>query len=485
VQSGYTFYGWYEGSTRVSTQQSYSFTVTAARTLQARATVNPSNCDVPPLLNTHWNQCLPYNAKCPTVTGAGYGYAPYAPAGCVAITMAQIMKHYSHPTQRTQPIIPSPMSGLPPIYGTTTYQWSSMQNTYGVSYSGTTQEDAVATLIKEIGVAVNMNYTAGGSGAGSASSVSAFQTNFGYYTDAASRTDPIYRNDDNKWEQLIYSKLVDKHPVFYGATNTTTSGGGHAFVCDGYECSTKKFHINWGWGNSEYDGYFVLSALNLDWNHDKAINEYYVVDPQGNKIYDKKYNAGQVAIFATPNYDYNEFYASTSDGVNTFAITANTAGTGGYVIPQGTVNIYSGTNQAYAFEAQEGYEIDQVFIDGVPDAAVKANGYYIFSNITANHSIIVTFKASSTGNDVPMQETETINIFPNPVENELFIRSEQQIEKVVILDISGRVVVSTGLTTVGVTEHSLSINVSHLPKGLYFVKIFAGNQSITKKIIKK
>ncbi|MDR0835542.1 MAG: T9SS type A sorting domain-containing protein, partial [Tannerella sp.] len=86
---------------------------------------------------------------------------------------------------------------------------------------------------------------------------------------------------------------------------------------------------------------------------------------------------------------------------------------------------------------------------------------------------------------IPIKETETINIFPNPVENELFIRSEQQIEKVVILDISGRVVVSTGLTTVGVTEHSQSINVSHLPKGLYFVKIFAGNQSITNKIIKK
>ncbi|GAP71720.1 hypothetical protein SAMD00024442_17_17 [Candidatus Symbiothrix dinenymphae] len=38
VQSGYTFDGWYENSTKVSSNQSYSFTVTATRTLQARAT---------------------------------------------------------------------------------------------------------------------------------------------------------------------------------------------------------------------------------------------------------------------------------------------------------------------------------------------------------------------------------------------------------------------------------------------------------------
>jgi uncharacterized repeat protein (TIGR02543 family) len=35
VQSGYTFDGWYENSTKVSSSKSYNFTVTAARTLQA------------------------------------------------------------------------------------------------------------------------------------------------------------------------------------------------------------------------------------------------------------------------------------------------------------------------------------------------------------------------------------------------------------------------------------------------------------------
>jgi uncharacterized protein YjdB len=67
-------------------------------------------------------------------------------------------------------------------------------------------------------------------------------------------------------------------------------------------------------------------------------------------------------------------------------------------------------------------------------------------------------------------------VYPNPVENELFIQSDKPVEKVEIFTASGHLVVSTPLTT---------INVSHLPKGIYIVRVLAGNQSMVKKIIKK
>lgn len=38
-------------------------------------------------------------------------------------------------------------------------------------------------------------------------------------------------------------------------------GGGHAFVCDGYDSATGLFHFNWGWSGSG-NGYYRLSALN-------------------------------------------------------------------------------------------------------------------------------------------------------------------------------------------------------------------------------
>jgi hypothetical protein len=74
-------------------------------------------------------------------------------------------------------------------------------------------------------------------------------------------------------------------------------------------------------------------------------------------------------------------------------------------------------------------------------------------------------------------EKENLAVYPNPVENELFIQSDKPVEKVEIFTASGRVVVSC---------YSSVINVSHLPKGIYIVRILlAGNQSVVKKIIKK
>jgi hypothetical protein len=73
-------------------------------------------------------------------------------------------------------------------------------------------------------------------------------------------------------------------------------------------------------------------------------------------------------------------------------------------------------------------------------------------------------------------ENNHLLVYPNPVKNELFINSQEEIKKIEILDIAGRMMISTSSTTV---------NVSHLPKGIYFVKISTQNQTITKKIIKQ
>jgi hypothetical protein len=93
-----------------------------------------------------------------------------------------------------------------------------------------------------------------------------------------------------------------------------------------------------------------------------------------------------------------------------------------------------------------------------------ANVWKDFFSINGQYTAIETIKK------------DNFAIFPNPVKDEIFIQSEQPIEKVEILDIAGRVVVSSNSTTA---------NVAHLPKGVYFAKIFISNQSITKKIIKE
>jgi hypothetical protein len=104
--------------------------------------------------------------------------------------------------------------------------------------------------------------------------------------------------------------------------------------------------------------------------------------------------------------------------------------------------------------------------------------YKLVATGTNNNTIVelsgdFVTQSSSGIHEISMQD---ISVYPNPVRNELFIKSEKLIDKVEILDIAGRIMVATKSTTV---------NIAHLPKGVYFAKIFISNQNITKKIIKE
>ncbi len=71
-----------------------------------------------------------------------------------------------------------------------------------------------------------------------------------------------------------------------------------------------------------------------------------------------------------------------------------------------------------------------------------------------------------------------ITIYPNPTSNQLIIDSEQKINEISIIDITGK--------TLKVYTTSLnSINVSDLPSGIYFIKLITNENTITKKLIKE
>ncbi|MFL3662628.1 MAG: SBBP repeat-containing protein [Flavobacteriales bacterium] len=71
-----------------------------------------------------------------------------------------------------------------------------------------------------------------------------------------------------------------------------------------------------------------------------------------------------------------------------------------------------------------------------------------------------------------------ITIYPNPTSNQLIIDSEQKINEISIIDITGK--------TLRVYTTSLnSINVSDLPSGIYFIKLITNENTMTKKLIKE
>lgn len=203
---------------------------------------------VSPLLSTTWNQGYPYNYLCPEDPD---GPGDRVWAGCVATAMAQVMKYWNHPIQGTgsHEYNASGYGTQSAYFGETTYNWAEMPNSISsVNYN-------IATLIYHCGVAVEMDYSPQGSGAYTSDARIALIDYFKYSNDASYQYKVFYTDSD--WSSLLRADLDAGRPIIYRGQG---DGGGHAWVCDGYQ-NADYFHFNWGWSGSG-NGYFYLNNLN-------------------------------------------------------------------------------------------------------------------------------------------------------------------------------------------------------------------------------
>lgn len=210
-----------------------------------------SGGSISPLLQSEWDQGNPYNLLCPEDGGQ------HSVTGCAATAMAQVMYFWQWPKQ-TVAEIPGYKSSdkgfvLPAIPAGKSIDWENMVPKYTGSETDA-QKQAVAELMLLCGTAVQMNYTASSSAASTSYVADAWVNYLDY--DAAT----IYENRSSyrlaAWNQKVYDELAAGRPVLYAGQS---SGGGHAFVIDGYG-GDDYFHVNWGWGGGS-NNYFLLSIL--------------------------------------------------------------------------------------------------------------------------------------------------------------------------------------------------------------------------------
>ena len=223
---------------------------------------------IAPMITTKWNQADPYWNKCPEFMSVEDGdtIGELAYAGCVAVSMSQIMNYHKWPIQTTK-TIPSysfsystgdynwatvEMESLP----VTTFDWAHMKDSYNGS-EDQVYTDAVATLMLYAGCAVKSQYGVSSTGAYTDDIPKGFTEYFAY---DPSSIQIKFRTDHTQeaWDNMVYQELAEGRPMIYNGT--AGSGGGHSFVCDGYEYGN-YFHINWGWGGMG-NGYFQLAVLN-------------------------------------------------------------------------------------------------------------------------------------------------------------------------------------------------------------------------------
>ncbi|MCX6308025.1 MAG: C10 family peptidase, partial [Bacteroidia bacterium] len=172
--------------------------------------------------------------------------------------MAQIMKYHRWPVTGigTHSYTDANYGNQSVDFSKTTYNWDNMLGSY-TSGGTSDQNSAVATLIYQCGVAVDMAYSTTSSSSFSSKAAEALVNHFGYDTEIQRYERPYYTSSE--WNNLIKKELNNARPVYFSANS---DAGGHAFVCDGYD-SNSLFHINWGWGGSS-NGYFELSSLSTE-----------------------------------------------------------------------------------------------------------------------------------------------------------------------------------------------------------------------------
>jgi len=196
-----------------------------------------------------WDQGNPYNQLCP-YNGV---------TGCVATATAIVMRYFKYPEKGS-----GTLSGYDYTIGTearhvdghslgTKYDWDNMP----LEYKGTettAQKQAVAQLMYDIGVMVEMQYDSKGSAAYTEVVPSKLKQYMGY--DKSSNEYYYVNYKTSEWQDLLKKHIDEVGPGIYSGSGAE---GGHAFVVDGYD-ATGRFHVNFGWSGTN-NGYYTVGAF--------------------------------------------------------------------------------------------------------------------------------------------------------------------------------------------------------------------------------
>lgn len=232
--------------------------------LLARRKITATRRSVPELLTTRWNQGHPYNLTCPKYYKKD-GTMDYPATGCTATAMAQVIAFYKYP-EKTKAIIPAITNSYTLDDGTkktvttkaiprnSIIDWENMRDTYDCnsSHQHNAQDTAVANLMYYCGQAVHMGY---GASSGANFDAKSYVNYFGFDDSAFVGERGKYTIDE--WFNMLYNEIAQGYPVLFSGFS---SGGGHAFVLDGFD-GDNLFHLNWGWGGGS-NGWFLCDVLN-------------------------------------------------------------------------------------------------------------------------------------------------------------------------------------------------------------------------------
>lgn len=209
---------------------------------------------IPRLTTTDWHQHPPFNKYCP-FTSFNIGRAP---AGCVAISCAQMMYflHHNYGIPLTAPSEAYCNGNV----NSQDYDWAQTNYTIGIWNQMTYNEEAAAPLIADIGRRVNMKYGDNGSAANTKDLVNNVFTPYGISS--------VFTSYD---PEILKSNLTNGLPVIISAysSDKQTLNDGHSFLIDRYRRSREVVISVYRW---VYD--FIPKDTPIPYVPDKVVYTY-------------------------------------------------------------------------------------------------------------------------------------------------------------------------------------------------------------------
>lgn len=423
-----------------------------------------TNITVGPLLSTTWDQEIFYNDQCPMDANGSR-----VPVGCVATAMGQVMKYYQYPNFGN-----GSNSYWHNTYGTQSANFNTHYNYSEMPAALSSANAQVAKLLYHCGVAVNMDYGPAESGANPENARFAMDEYFGYDSPQLIwRNNVYYVFNPNAWVETIQSELSAGRPVMYGGRG---SAGAHRWVCDGYESfpqyipgtgfyqTVTHFHMNWGWGSSQ-DDYFFLDQLT-----------------PGSSNFNDHQSAIIHLIPENCRYSYNHTYATIPlVTVETeYQITASAAI---------TTPLFTGSK--IMFDAGTYIQLNPgTFINAGTVFSTKIEGCKNGgdANLTGEEEDVEERGQQETTQEETPPAITTFAVAPNPSSGHTTVSFSTLSEgpiRLELYDITGKKVrCLSDNPLAGSGEHQISFDASTLPAGLYLISLQADNTAQTIKWVR-
>ena len=436
---------------------------------------------IPPMLTTKWGQDSSNDSKHNYVDYTAYNaYTPHGDycnhcfAGCSAVAMAQILKYYNSPQES-----PSQCSR---------YSWNNMPDSlrrwHNSSYNS--QKDAVARLISDCGIAMDMDYCSDTSHYYPYSCTSSTYNleqvvkalrNYSYIN-----AYPWHESQcasHSEWVDKVAIELFNLRPLYYIAYRY--KGGklyGHAFVCDGYvnvDNLFQSFHINWGW-NGKQNGWFTLDNLN-----------------PSSLLYDR-YHGAIFNIYPTTCYQNIIMECDTSFSSQTLktfsAVDSFQNNQHVFQTPTSAcIHIYAGKDifLTDGFHVAEGSDFYAAIASC--GSASLATSPDILTNNNGTDNPTDTLPAPKSWQTETIQSDDAaLTVYPNPTDDLLFVELRgAEIARVALYDLQGRMVTGAGAHA-GAPQQgtTATMNMRNVPAGVYLLRVTAADgKEYHRKVVKR